>query len=170
MDAETQGMSIQLLVTRDAPPGERAELQVELLRRWRAYLRFYPYWADLVDEEEREARRRRAAAGVSVEELCEESDDADMPPREHVLSDQARPRRPTLGVRITCDPRFPAWVVQYCSACQARYMLAYLREPKSERAIAQEHGVSQQAVSAAIRRGLRALKNGLVRDRLADEL
>src|SRR5262249_29275665 len=161
MDAETQGMSIQLLVTRDAPPGERAELQVELLRRWRAYLRFYPYWADIVAEEEREARRRRAAAGVSVEELGEESDDAGMPPRGHVRSDQARPQRLAVGVRIACDPRFPEWVAKYCSACQARYVLAYLLEPKSERAIAQEHGVSQQAVSGGIQRGLRALKNAL---------
>src|SRR5262249_43162224 len=63
MDDETQWMIIQLLVTRDASPDERAELQDELRRRWRAYLRFYPYWADLIDDEDREARRRRAAPG-----------------------------------------------------------------------------------------------------------
>jgi hypothetical protein len=59
MDSETQMLILLVLVFKVHEWGGEKDLDKELERRWRAYLRFYPYWLDTIHYEDQQAKRQR---------------------------------------------------------------------------------------------------------------
>lgn len=166
LDDDTQLLAYLTLVENaDARAGTES-LRSELARRWRAYLRFYPAWLDIVrgDEQEQGHRKRTRAARVTSLESIVTGDSGDPVALKTLLSD-AKAQRPdaALNVPVLGDDLL-RFATKYCSKPQAKYLEAYFDEGKTEAAIAAKAGVSQQAVSKGIRSGLRHLKEGLLRD------
>ncbi len=135
----------------------------ELHRRWRAYLRFRRPWEEIVRDEEAEHKRT-----------------FNDPNRRETLDAPLRGKRRRaygLGTREEADPddlaqkvfalqvgKVDAWTDSYCTAQQRHYIHERFVEERSETEIANDQGVSQQAVSKVIIAGLRRIRKGLERD------
>jgi hypothetical protein len=59
MDDQTQALILLVLVSKRREWGGEKDLDKELERRWRAYLKFYPYWLEITQDEDRQAKRQQ---------------------------------------------------------------------------------------------------------------
>jgi hypothetical protein len=152
MDEDTQRLLLGVLVKN----GGNKESQVELRRRWNAFLRFYPHWLDMVRDDEREvsrSRRERAKGKFSSEWVESPATDSSM------MASQFHALR---------SANLAEWVNKYCTATQATYLIGYFRDDLTEPEIAKQQGVTQQAVNKGIASGMERLKKGLVKDGIVE--
>jgi hypothetical protein len=136
------------------------DLAAELDRRLRAYLRFYGYWLELQRQEERQARKERRVrerlgratpvdrVGATPSPSLGEHDDILAMLRE--AASEGNAERLLQELRIRDDD----------GVFRMRFI-----EGLSQREIAAAHGVTQQAVSAKLRRMWNAVLRGVARQR-----
>ena len=169
MDNTTQNLIVSVLVFGIKRVPDFLDARDELARRWRAYLRFYPYWCDMVQNDERErkrtARQWKRGRELSLSMTVGKEEDG----RETKLSDRIAARNDNLNDLLTfwigvSVESMRLWPEQYCTPKQAAHVIARFLENKSESEIAKEHGISQQAVSKSIMAGLERIRKGLRAD------
>jgi predicted transcriptional regulator len=56
------------------------------------------------------------------------------------------------------------WASKYCTSKQAAHVVRKIRDEKTETEIAEEEGITQQAVSKSIRAAYKRIREGLIRD------
>jgi hypothetical protein len=173
MDAETQGLIWLVVIFKIKEFGEEKDLDKELARRWRTYLKFYPYWVELMREDEREAKHKARSKGRE-KSLSEPS------PRRNSLEGGESKNELTLEdvtpdpVSVACNPfqtlvraspdNIELWARKYCTPKDAERVIKYALENVSEEEMARDEGVSQQAISKSIHAGCRAIIKGLDED------
>lgn len=138
--------------------GSSEEVQ-ELERRWKSYLRLYPFLVDLMRFDDREKKRRSKTDFLTPQD-----------------SDNLYSQRGSLD-----EPKcLPAALVDedvgsikrltdtYCTETQKRYVTHAYIDNMTHASIAQKCGVSQQAVSKAITAGLNKIRHGIGDDQLVE--
>jgi DNA-directed RNA polymerase specialized sigma24 family protein len=167
MDAETQTLILLVLVFRMREWGGEKNLDKELERRWRAYLRFYPYWLEIIQDEEREAKRQQGAQRktLSLSHPIFTDEDGNELRLEDVIADpKSKPANFLQAVILEGGAMLEDWAKMYCTPKQATHVVGRFREAKTETEIAKEEGISQQAVSKSIRAACKRIREGLIRD------
>jgi len=136
-------------------------------RRWRAYLNFYSYWIEAVREADRATKRTtRTRSNHRAIDGGGSNPDAPVEIRlGRALEDPRGKPRSILDAIVRDDGRkLEEWCAKYCTELQSFCIAKRFREGLTEEAIAAERDVTQQAVSKAIRAGLKRLRVGLEQD------
>jgi hypothetical protein len=169
MGEETKAMIIMRLVFKVDEWNELRDIGKKLTELWRAYLRIYPLWVDIIQDEDREAK---------LEELEEKR----MPLFSKCIGWNRKGDRITLGDRVARTKGKPEhvledlaleesrgllneWLKEYCTDKQAKRIVKYYRDRETVVEIAEEEGlISHQAVSESIHAGIGRIKDGLRRE------
>jgi hypothetical protein len=167
MDAETQTLILLVLVFKMREWGGEKDLDKELERRWRAYLRFYPYWLDIIQYEDREAKRQQTTQKCMLS--LHHPDPADKGGKRLTLEDRlsdpkTRPANILQAIILENGAMVEDWAQKYCTPKQASHVVGRFRDGKTEAEIAKEDGISQQAVSKSIRAACKRIREGLICD------
>jgi hypothetical protein len=167
MDLQTQALIILVLGFKVREWGGEKDLDKELERRWRAYLRFYPYWVEIIQDEEREAKRQQGARRktLSLHHPIFTDEDGHELRLEDVIADpQSKPANFLQAVTLEGGAMLGDWAKTYCTPKQATHVVGRFRDAKTETEIAKENGISQQAVSKSICAAFKRIREGLMRD------
>lgn len=169
MGEETQAMIIMRLVFKVDEWNELKGIGEKLTELWRAYLRVYPLWLDIIQDEDRETK---------VEALEEKR----MPLFSKRVGWNKKGDRITLGDRVARTKGKPenllenlvvqesrslldGWLKEFCTDIQAERIVKYYRDRKTVAEIAEEEGLtSHQAVSKSIHAGIERIRDGLQRE------
>jgi hypothetical protein len=167
MDQDTQHLILGLLVFKWSEKDGRTDLGAELERRWRAYLRFYPYWVEIIQEVDREAKRQQTMQHVTIS--LDSPIGTESTVRELLLKDtleDTKSRPPDLLEAIVTGSgrQLTDWANRYCTPTMARHVIGRFSDRKTETQIAEEDGISQQAVSKSLTAALRRIREGLIQD------
>jgi hypothetical protein len=150
LDVEHAELFLKVIAYRGTPDHVR-----ELEMRWKSYLRLYPFWCELMRFDDREEKRRQKTRYVT----SRHEDDLIASP----MSDEHEIRLPRDLVDASVES-VEALATKYCTDKQRKYiMLAYI-DDKTHKDIASIHGVTQQAVSKSIARGLQKIREGIMCD------
>ena len=147
------------------------DLGKELERRWRAYLRFYPYWLEIIQDEDREAKHQKTVQSKMLSLDCPIGSDANgkiLTLKDTIAAPNNKPTNLLQAMVLSTQSTLEEWAKKYCTAKQAGHILRYFGESKTEVEIAEEDGVSQQAVSKSIRAAVKRIREGLTRDGFLD--
>jgi len=193
MDQDTQALILLVLVFKIRVwKGER--LDQELERRWRAYLRLYPFWLEIIQDEDREAKRQRTLYTTPQRNTGEPGHDDEDTERhqkkcrtlslqgvvatdhegqeqrlEHVVPDPKSTPDNMLQALIQQEQgELEDWARKYCAPKQATHVIKYFRDQNTEVQIAQEDGITQQAVNKSLHAGIKRIAAGLRRDGLSE--
>ncbi len=167
MDEETKGLILLVLVFKIHEWNGNKNLDKELDRRWRAYLRFYPYWVEIIQDEDREAKRQKTTAAkmISLDHVVGIDENGKKLTLESILPDpKSQPANLLQAIVLSSQPTLEEWAKKYCTPTQARHIIRYFAEGKTEVEIAKAGVVSQQAVSKSIRAAIKRIRDGLIRD------
>jgi hypothetical protein len=167
MDAETQTLILLVLVFKMREWGGEKDLHKELERRWRAYLRFYPYWLDIIQDEEREAKRQQGAQRKTLSlhhPIFADEDGNELRLEDTLAGPPSKPANLLQAVTLEDGAMLENWAKTYCTAKQAIHVVGRFRDGKTETEIAKEDRISQQAVSKSIRPACKRIREGLIRD------
>jgi Xaa-Pro aminopeptidase len=167
MDAETQTLILLVLVFKMREWGGEKDLDKELERRWRAYLRFYPYWVEIIQDEEREAKRQQGAQRKTLSlhhPIFTDEDGNELRLEDTLAGPPSKPANLLQAVTLEDGAMLEHWAKTYCTAKQAIHVVRRFRDGKTETEIAKENGISQQAVSKSIRAACKRIGEGLIRD------
>lgn len=170
MDEETKGLILLVLVFKIHEWKENKSLDKELERRWRAYLRFYPYWVEVIQDEDREAKQRRTSEAkmLSLDQVIGTDENGKELTLKHILPDPtSQPANLLQAIVLSSQPTLEKWAKKYCTPTQARHIIK-VAGGKTELEIAESDGISQQAVSKSVRGGIRRIRSGLIRDGILD--
>jgi hypothetical protein len=160
MDEDTRSLLVRVLVFKETDWGERKNLDKELERRLRAYLCFYPAWLAIVQDADREAKRYRP---TSIDRTCVAREGEDLSPVE--IMDPKSPKNFLEWLELRSRETVEGWARKYCATeRRARYVIDHFAGHMSQETIARREGVTQQAASKQIRRGLKEIEQGLRRD------
>lgn len=154
MDRDTQNLILAALVFDRRERGGK-DLETELLKLFRAYLRFYPYWVVIMQDDDRENKRKRlSSCDAPLSQDCTDG---------LTLADVLADPKVSLSdrQRILKMDNVRDWAKSYCTPRQARLIHKYFVEEKTEGEIALEEGVTQQAVSKTILAGLRKIRQAV---------
>lgn len=133
MNKETRGLLLEVVALR------QMEREGDLDRRWRSYLRAFPSWTEIVQDEDRLEKKRKEE---SLEKPALGKGGAGMTLRDLVPDEKAED--------IDSEMEFQAYLDNYCSPKQRERMNKYFREGKTHQEIASEEGVSQVAITKSI--------------------
>ena len=148
MDHVTQALAVLVLVFRVREwEGER--LDEELERRWRAYLRLYPIWFELVRWDDRERWQQREHREV----LFSDPD----------ALDKRHEEDPVLKALMEEGEDVASWAAKYCDPEETRCVVRHFVDGWSQERIAREEKITQQAVSKRLQKALDKIRRGLVR-------
>jgi hypothetical protein len=166
MDDDTQILTLLVLILKRRHCDDNQELDKELERRWRAYLRFYPYWVEITRAENSESKREKTIRSktFSLERpICVGTDGEELSHRDTVADPRSAP--PDLLQAFVNDSRgkIAEWAKRYCTPTQARHITRFAAA-ETETKIAEDEGISQPAVSKSIRAAVKRMREGLVRD------
>jgi DNA-binding CsgD family transcriptional regulator len=171
MDEETQGLILLVLVFKVHEWQENKNLDKELERRWRAYLRFYPYWVEIIQGDDREAKRQKSSEAkmLSLEHVIAKDENGNNLTLSNILPDvKSQPANLLQAIVLSSKPRLEEWAKKYCTSRQARHVLE-VSEGKTEIEIAKIDGVSQQAVSKSVRGAIKRIRSGLIHDGVLEQ-
>lgn len=143
----------------------RMDLGKELERRWCAYLRFYPYWLDILREDDRERQRRQTAATrtLSLDQSVGRSRERGISGIE-LQKDYRNPHANLLEALIASSQGTLAdWAAAYCTETQARHILR-VAGGDTKTKIADDEAITQPAVSKSLKAALKRIREGLLRD------
>lgn len=171
MDDDTQLLILAVLVLKRREIDGRKDLDKELERRWRAYLRFYPYWLEIIRDEDRVAKRQKTTRRktLSLDKPLRTSGNARRITGGDVQKDYRSPHANVLEALIASSEVTVAdWASKYCTETQARHILK-VAAGETETKIAEDEGITQPAVSKNIRVALKRIRAGLVRDGVLTE-
>ena len=70
----------------------------------------------------------------------------------------------TLTRRRSAKKPLTDWATKYCTPTMARHVIRRFADGKTETQIAEENGISQQAVSKSLTAAMRRIREGLIRD------
>jgi hypothetical protein len=167
MDDQTQALILLVLVFKQREWGGEKDLDKELERRWRAYLRFYPFWLEIIKDEDRQAKRQQTIQKCTLSLHRPDPDDKG----EKKLTLEARlpdpkssPSNVLQAIILKNGAILEDWAKTYCTPKQATHIVRRFRDEKTESEIAKEDGISQQAVSKSIRAACKRIREGLIRD------
>ncbi len=146
MDTETRDLLLQVIVFRVK------EGAGDLERRWRAYLKAFPSWTEIVRDEDRSAKKRGT---ISLETPVKGGG------TERMFRDLVRDTK-SRGVDSAIV--FQSYLDKYCSPKQRERLIKYFCEDKTHREIAEEEGVSQPAVTKSINGVLRRIEQDWMED------
>ncbi len=166
MDDETQLLLLLVLVLKRKESGGEKGLDRELERRWRAYLRFYPYWLEIIRSEDRVAKQQRAIKSktLSLESpIGLDENGKEFTGRDILADHRNKPVDLLQALVVSSQGRLAEWATKYCTVIQARHVTRFAAGT-SETKIAEDEGISQPAVSKSIRAAMNRIKKGLVRD------
>lgn len=148
MDSETQALVILVLAFRIREWGGQ-RLDEQLAERWRAYLRLYPLWVELIRSDDRARWPRRKHAERRWADLSG-------------LAERGT-QDPALQALMKEGEDVGSWVGKYCDDEEGRCVLRQFVDGWSQARIAQQEGISQQAVSKRLQRALGKIRRGLAR-------
>jgi hypothetical protein len=143
----------------------RKDLDKELERRWRSYLAFYPYWTEVIRDDDRDAKRRRTTRGKTLSLDKPRRTRGDRRPRA-LLEVQPAPStyaNVLEAIVAGSEPTLAEWAGRFCTEIQAKHILR-IAAGDTETAIAADEGISQPAISKSIKAGLKRIKEGLRRE------
>jgi hypothetical protein len=166
MDGETQVLIFLVLVLKCNELGASENLDMELERRWRAYLRFYPYWLMLLQEEDRQKKRSTGIQGKTLSLDASAKPDSSgrlLPLKDTVPDPKNKPTDLLQAFVSTSQGMLGGWADHYCTPTQARHLKKFA-DGSTETAIAQKEGISQAAVSKSIKAALQRVRKGLIAD------
>jgi hypothetical protein len=171
MDDETQALILLVLVFKRREWGGEKDLDKELERRWRAYLKFYPYWLEIIQDEDRQAMRQRTLQKCTLS--LHHPDPADKGGKKLTLEDRlpdpkGRPANILQAIILGSGGKLEDWAQKYCTPIQVVHVVRKIRDEKTETEIAEEEGITQQAVSKSIRAAYKRIREGLIRDRVLE--
>ena len=167
MDKETRAMIIMRMVFKvDGWDGMKA-IGKELEERWRAYLWIYPFWVVILetDEEEHQQEKRELKKTRLPSELIRGQEGETITVGE-VVAD-IKGESDNLLQNLVLEERrglMEEWMGKHCTRKQVAHILKRYRDGKTEVAIAEEEGVSHQAVSKSINTAIRSIREGLKRE------
>jgi hypothetical protein len=133
MNKPTRDLLLQVVVFR------LKEREGDLESRWRAYLRAFPSWAEIVQDEDRSAKKRKEKSLETP--VLGEGEGA------QVLRDLVRDEK---AADIDSEIMFQSYLEKYCSPKQRERIIKCFCEGKTHQEIAVEEGVSQAAVTKSI--------------------
>lgn len=166
MDEETKGLILLVLFFKIHEWNGTKNLDKELDRRWRAYLHFYPYWVEIIQDEDREAKRQKTTAAkmISLDHVVGIDENGKKLTLESILPDpKSQPANLLQAIVLSSQPTLEEWAKKYCTPTQARHIIE-VAEGKTEVEIAKSDGVSQQAVSKSVRGAIKRIRSGLIHD------
>jgi hypothetical protein len=166
MDDQTQALILLVLVFKRREWGGEKNLDKEVERRWRAYLKFYPYWLEIIQDEDRQAKRQHTIQKCTLSLHHPDPEKARKKlTLEKILSDpKSSPANVLQAVVLGNGEMLEDWARKYCTVKQAVHVVRKFRDEKTETEIAEEEGITQQAVSKSIRSGYKRIREGLIRD------
>ncbi len=170
MDDETQLLTFLVLVLKRRQLETGDDLAGELERRWRAFLRFYPYWLMIVQDEDCQRKRGQTiqTKTLYLDAPGPANKNGDWQTLKDRLPDpKGRPADVLQAFVSESGGRLAEWAARYCSEAQARYITRYAAGV-TEIQIARECGVSQPAVSKGIRVACQRIRDGLRQDGLLE--
>jgi hypothetical protein len=170
MDGETQLLIFLVLVLKRNELGESENLDKKLERRWRAYLRFYPYWLMLLQEEDRQKKRSKAIHGKTLSldaPTLRDSSGRELSMKDTVADPKNKPTDLLQAFVSASQGMLGGWADKYCTTTQARHLTRFA-DGSTETAIAQEEEITQAAVSKSIKAALRRVRQGLIADGLIE--
>jgi len=125
--------------------------QGDLESRWRAYLKAFPSWAEIVQDEDRSAKRRK---GKSLETPVLGKDGSVRVRRDLVRDEKA--------ADVDSEIMFQSYLDKYCSPKQRERVIKCFCEGKTHQEIGAEEGVSQAAVTKSINSVLRRIAEDMM--------
>lgn len=158
---QNQALIWQVLAFRQRGTKPVFEMKVELERRWRAYLEFYPFWVEYarLSESERKRDQRQTKATGSLDEPLAETEDLTLG---DVIPDPLSTTSQLLSTFVlSSQSDVESLLRKHCRASDVDRMIKYYLEDLPQSEIARLEGVSQQAVSQSLRRGMDAIRKEL---------
>jgi hypothetical protein len=167
MDEQTQTLILLVLVFKRREWGGEKDLDKELERRWRAYLKFYPYWLEIIQDEDRQAMRQRTIRKCMLSLHHPDRDvrgGKKLTLEEKLPDPKSRPANVLQAIILESGAKLEDWARQYCTPKQAAHVVKKIRDEKTETEIAEEEEITQQAVSKSIHAAYKRIREGLIRD------
>jgi len=167
MDEQTQTLVLLVLVFKRREWGGEKDLDKELERRWRAYLKFYPAWLEIIQDDDREAKRQQTIQKCTLS--LHHPDRHDKGGKKLTLEDRlpdpkSRPANLLQAIILGNRGTIEEWAQKYCTPIQSAHVLRRFRDEKTQEEIAKEEGITQQAVSKSILGACNRIREGLIRD------
>jgi len=147
--------------------GEEKNLDKELERRWRAYLRFYPYWVETIQNDDRQAKRQQTIQKWTLSLHHPDPDDKGgkkLTLEERLPDPKTNPANLLQAIIPESGAMLENWAKKYCTPKQAAHVIRRFRDEKTQEEIAKEEGIRQQAVSKSILGACQRIREGLIRD------
>ena len=170
MDEDTRTLIFLVLIFKVRQWKDRV-LDQELERRWRAYLRLYPHWVGIIQEEDREAKHQQTAQRTTAsfqDVVGIDKSGAAWRLEETVFDPKNTPANLLQAIVREEQGELESWAHTYCAPKQATHVIKYFRDHNTEAQIAQKDGITQQAVNKSLHAGIERIAAGLRRDGLLD--
>jgi hypothetical protein len=147
MDEQTQALILLVLVFKRREWGGEKDLDKELERRWRAYLRFYPYWLDIIQDEDQQAKCQRTIrkSTLSLHHPVADKDGKKLTLEDTLPDPKSKPANLLQAMILENGTTIEDWAQKYCTPKQAAHVIRRFRDEKTQEEIAKEEGITQQA-------------------------
>lgn len=180
MDGDTKGLILTVLAFR-VRTWENRNLEMELRKRWRMYLLFYPYWHAIIRMDEgKKKREQRFRHEFQCDSLFTPLDDVNkeiladivpyIPPDQWFLSSEERvPCKKLFDAKYTPKDALrdiSSIMDKYCTKKQREIIKLHFSDDMTEQEIAKHMTISQPAVHKHIVAGVRNIQNALRREGL----
>jgi len=170
MDKETQALIWLVLVFKLREWGDEKDLDKKLAQRWKMYLKFYPYWVELMRMDDKEHKRdsrtntKTSSMHKPVGRVGKSTDQTEITLEGSLADPESTSPTPHQAVVRATPSAIRSLAIKYCKPIDADRLIKYSLEDLSQQQLAAKEGVSQQAISKSIRTGYRAVVKGLEDD------
>ncbi len=165
MGTSTVGLVILVLILQKDSLWDNKNLSNELKTRWLSYLKFYPFWVEIMQDSDRE-KYYQETVKPSIRSLSETiSEDGSITLgdtiKDESQNDAIYPNMLQAVVLNHNAEKFENWIDSYCTDKQKNILQAYFYNDFNQKEIAQKEGISQQAVAKMLKQGIKRLNEGL---------